>query len=98
MALLAIRDLFGDREHVATQEIVTALNADEELPFGGYRDGKGLNGQSLGNLLKRVQPAVGIQESRSRTPIGGWPGDGRAVSAIRGAAATPRSPPRHARG
>ena len=97
MALLAIRDLFGDREHVATKEIVTALNADEELPFGGYRDGKGLNGQSLGNLLKRVQPAVGIQEQIADA-IGGWPGDGRAVSAIRGAAATPRSPPRHARG
>jgi hypothetical protein len=41
-----------DGEAMTTKAICTALNADDELPFGGYRRGDGIDGRGLARLLK----------------------------------------------
>jgi hypothetical protein len=53
--LIALRDVFGEREALSTREILTALNADDELPFGSWNDGKGITARELGRLLKRYR-------------------------------------------
>ena len=57
--LVALRGIFGvDRtdgepeEAVLTAGICKALNNDDELPFGGYRKGEGVNGRGLAKLLR----------------------------------------------
>lgn|GEM_PF-1748471 len=45
-----IRDIFnGERMPCGT--LVDALNADDELPYGGWRDGKGISTRELGKKL-----------------------------------------------
>ena len=58
LILRAIRAIMGDEDRITTAELLGAINEDEELPFGGWRDGKGLDGRSLARLLKPydVQP------------------------------------------
>jgi hypothetical protein len=48
----AIRNVMGGRDVISTGELLAAINADEELPFGGWRDAKGLDGRSLARMLK----------------------------------------------
>lgn len=58
--LTAMRRVFGD-DNVVTTEIATdALNRNDELPFGTYRKGQGLDGRGLAQLLKPfdIQPRV----------------------------------------
>jgi len=50
--LAALRALFADREVLATTSILQAINEDEELPFGGWRHGDGLDSRGLARLLK----------------------------------------------
>ena len=52
MLLRAIRDAFGDSDRMATVDLLGTINADDELPFGGWREGKGLDGRRLAKLLK----------------------------------------------
>jgi hypothetical protein len=52
LLLHALKALFADREVVWTEHIIEALNEDEELPFGGYRKGAGIDSRSLAKLLK----------------------------------------------
>jgi hypothetical protein len=52
MLLGAIREAFGDAEKLATSDLLSAVNSDEELPFGAWRDGKGLDSRGLARLLK----------------------------------------------
>jgi hypothetical protein len=49
--LTATRALFNGRERMATLDLLGLLNADEELPFGGWRDGRGLDSRGLARLL-----------------------------------------------
>jgi hypothetical protein len=37
---------------IATAELLEAINTDDELPFGGWSEGKGLDGRGLARLLK----------------------------------------------
>lgn len=55
IALKAIRRLFADADSLLTTTITAALNSDEELPFGAYRNGAGLDGRSLANLMKAFE-------------------------------------------
>jgi Protein of unknown function (DUF3631) len=41
--LAAIRTAFGHRDNIRTAELLEAVNADDELPFGEWRDGMGLD-------------------------------------------------------
>ena len=53
LLLAALQDIFGSREEMFTAEICTKLNEDDELPFGGYRRGEGIDGRGLARLLRR---------------------------------------------
>ena len=50
--LREIRELLGDGLAVSTVAILKRLNGSDELPFGGWRDGKGLDARTLAKLLK----------------------------------------------
>lgn len=52
LLLRAIRGAFGEADRIATTDLLAAINADEELPFGGWRDGNGIDGRRLAKLLK----------------------------------------------
>ena len=49
--LAALRDIFADHEVLATITILEQVNSDEELPFGGWRRGEGLDPRGLSRLL-----------------------------------------------
>ena len=53
-ALVAIRALFDADgiEALSSASIVAALNESEELPFGGYRKGAGIDARGLARLLR----------------------------------------------
>jgi hypothetical protein len=51
---------------MTTQELLDGINGDEELPFGGWRDGKGLDARGLAKLLK----PYGIKPRSIRTGDG----------------------------
>lgn len=50
--LTGIRAAIGDEQAMSSADLLEKINADEELPFGGWRDGRGLDGRSLSRLLK----------------------------------------------
>jgi hypothetical protein len=52
MALAAMRAIFGDAEVISTATATATLNHDDDLPFGDYRRGAGLDGRGLARLLK----------------------------------------------
>lgn len=52
MLLAAVREVFADADRLTTVDLLAAVNGDEELPFGGWRDGKGLDARRLARLLK----------------------------------------------
>jgi hypothetical protein len=39
-------------DHVPTAELLKTINEDDELPFGGWRDGRGLDARTLARMLK----------------------------------------------
>jgi Protein of unknown function (DUF3631) len=58
LLLHATREAFGDEDRLSTVDLLGRINSDEELPFGGWRDGKGLDGRGLAKLLRpyKVKP------------------------------------------
>jgi len=50
--LAKLCDVFAGHEALATVTILEEINDDEELPFGGWRKGDGLDGRGLARLLK----------------------------------------------
>lgn len=52
LLLAALQDIFEGREAITTNEICIELNGDEELPFGAYRKGDGIDGRGLANRLR----------------------------------------------
>ena len=50
--LAAIKTAMISRETVFTADLLVAVNDDDELPFGGWRDGRGLDARTLARLLK----------------------------------------------
>jgi hypothetical protein len=66
--LAAVRDCFGDRDRMTTSELLAALLADEEAPWGDLR-GKRIDPRELANLLR----PYGIRSSTIRMPDGSTP-------------------------
>ena len=77
--LAAIHRAMRDRSSIATAELLETLNADDELPFGGWREGKGLDARGLARLLRPTASGPALRGtatgrrrattgSRSRTP------------------------------
>jgi hypothetical protein len=52
LLLAALQDLFAERESIPTADICKALNEDDDLPFGAYRRGEGIDGRGLGKMLR----------------------------------------------
>lgn len=50
--LASIREVFGDRDAMASAALLDTLNALEEEPWGAWSDGRGLSGRDLGRLLR----------------------------------------------
>jgi hypothetical protein len=56
--LAAIRQALGEADRMRTTDLLERINADEELPFGGWRDGGGLDPRGLARMLRpyRIRP------------------------------------------
>ncbi len=52
LLLKALKSLFGDATALQTETILTGLNESDELPFGGYRKGVGIDSRGLAKLLR----------------------------------------------
>lgn len=54
LALSAIQSAFSSsgEDRITTSALLGEINADDELPFGGWRDGKGIDSRRLAKLLK----------------------------------------------
>lgn len=50
--LKALRTVLHDRDAATTAEVLEKLNGYETLPFGAWRDGRGLDGRGLARILK----------------------------------------------
>ncbi len=60
LLLAATRAALGDLDRISTVDLLAAINAEDELPFGGWNDGRGLDSRGLAKLLKPygVKPTV----------------------------------------
>jgi Protein of unknown function (DUF3631) len=58
--LAVIRKAIGSESAIFTAELLKKINADEELPFGGWNDGQGLDSRTLARMLKRygIKPST----------------------------------------
>ena len=70
LLLAAIHQAMGDRSSIATAELLETINADDELPFGGWRDGKGLDARGLARLLRPYGLKSGTVRVANETPKG----------------------------
>ncbi len=50
--LAAMRTALGEAEVIFTEDALEAINGDDELPFGGWGDGRGLDARGLAKLLR----------------------------------------------
>lgn len=50
--LAAIRTALGDAQMIWTGDLLDVINRDDSLPFGGWRNGQGLDARGLAKLLK----------------------------------------------
>lgn len=50
--LTKIHELIGTASAISTTTIIGAVNADEELPFGGWSAGAGITGREVARLVK----------------------------------------------
>jgi hypothetical protein len=51
LLLAAIKTAFRAARTVWTEALLATINSDDELPFGGYREGQGLDARGLARLL-----------------------------------------------
>lgn len=52
LLLAAVRAMLDGRDRITSRELAEKLNEDDELPFGGWRDGKGIDARGLARHLK----------------------------------------------
>jgi hypothetical protein len=58
--LAAVRAVMDGADVMSTEHLVVNINKDDELPFGGWNDGKGLDARTLAKYMKPfgVKPKV----------------------------------------
>jgi len=64
-----LRVIFGDREYLSTEDLLTALAAVEEAPWGDWK-GKPINPRQLANFLRPYGVASKVIRFGSGTPRG----------------------------
>jgi hypothetical protein len=52
LLLEAIKAAIGTADRITSADLLDWINGDEDLPFGAWRDGKGLDGRTLNKLLR----------------------------------------------
>ena len=52
LLLAGIRRAMDGRQAISTADLLTSINADEELPFGAWNEGRGIEARRLARLLK----------------------------------------------
>jgi hypothetical protein len=52
LVLRAMRDALGEASAISTARLLGALNEDDELPFGGWNEGKGIAARDVARLLR----------------------------------------------
>jgi hypothetical protein len=52
LLLAAIKMAMEGREVISTVDLLAVINADDELPFGGWNDGAGIGSRDLAKILK----------------------------------------------
>jgi hypothetical protein len=52
LLLAGIRKSMDGRQAISTADLLASINADEELPFGAWNEGKGIDARRLARLLK----------------------------------------------
>lgn len=67
--LAAIKTTLNGSDRMASADLLEAINADDDLPFGAWRDGKGLDNRTLARLLR----PYGIKPSSVRMDDGSTP-------------------------
>jgi hypothetical protein len=50
--LAGIRMAMGGRQAISTADLLASINADEELPFGAWNEGRGIEARRLARLLR----------------------------------------------
>lgn len=70
LLLGAIRDAMGDADVIATVDLLEKINGNDELPFGGWNDGKGLDARGLARMLKPYGVKRATVRVGDRTPKG----------------------------
>jgi Protein of unknown function (DUF3631)/Toprim-like len=68
--LAAVKAAMDGKAAITTEDLLAAINADEELPFGGWNDGKGLDARGLAKLLKAYGVKPKSVRIGDRTPKG----------------------------
>lgn len=52
LLLRGIRNAFGNHDRLSTVDLLAGINSDDELPFGGWREEKGLDSRGLARYLR----------------------------------------------
>lgn len=52
LILEAVQVAFGDESQIRSRDLLKAINEREDLPFGAFRDGGGIDGRGLAKYLK----------------------------------------------
>src|SRR5207244_4179767 len=68
--LEAIKVAMDGRSEISTAELIEIINNDDELPFGGYRNGQGLDARGLAGLLKPYEVRPTTIRLGEKTPKG----------------------------
>ena len=68
----ALRDVFGGEHALSSEQICTAINDDDNLPFGAWNKTEGLNARGLAKLLKpfEIKPRTVRPSGASSTARG----------------------------
>lgn len=68
--LAAMRAAMDGRPAIGTAEVLEALNSDEELPFGRWNEGKGIDARGLAGLLRPYKTREGAPIKPKQVRVG----------------------------
>lgn len=66
--LVALRDVFGKHHELPTMDILTALNGNDDLPFGSWNDGNGIRAAGAGEVASPLPGQADDHQGRRSDP------------------------------